>query len=208
MFPQTSLREGAPVFRRDNRRIGAFSLVEVALAIAVVAFAFVALLGLVPLGLTQFRDAMDMTIGAQIAQRVITDAEQTDFDLLLEAGRDAEGDFFTLPIRYFDEQAAEIQPGDLDAPGRAIYRVLVRVSQPGPREVGVVGSRFTSLPAENGRERFRPRDSIFLTVQVAHRPGLAPLPVGADLLWPRTAAPMGFYRMVVTRNGYIAPPKP
>ncbi len=183
-------------------RTTAFSLVEVATAIAIVAFGFVALLGLVPMGLTHFRDAMDATIGAQIAQRVITDAEQTDFDLLLAAGGKPTGDFFTLPVRYFDEQAGEVFPSAPGAASAAIYRVMVRGSWPGPRDLASKPGGFTSLPADAGKMRFRPRDSVFLTVQVAHRPGLEPLPVGADQLWPRAAAPMSHYRTVLTRNGY------
>jgi uncharacterized protein (TIGR02598 family) len=192
---------------RKARRLAAFSLVEIAAAIGIMAFAFVALMGLLPACLGNFRSAMDATIGAQIAQRVITDAEQTDFDLLLAAAGKESGDFFTLPVRYFDEQAAEVLPEAADAEMKAIYRVLVRGSLPGPRDQST-GAGFTSLPAEPGSPRFRPRDSIFLTVQVAHRPGLDAMPLGADQLWPRGAAPMTTYRTVITRNGYTAKKKP
>ena len=61
-----------------------FSLVEVVLAVGVISFAFVAIMGLIPAGLTQFRQAMDTSVGSQIAQRVIFDAEQTDFDTLVD----------------------------------------------------------------------------------------------------------------------------
>src|SRR5687767_4065395 len=73
---------------RTSRRLpelrGGFSLVEVVLAIGVVSFAFVAILGLVPAGMSQFRQAIDTAVCAQIAQRVIGDAQQTDFDLLID----------------------------------------------------------------------------------------------------------------------------
>jgi uncharacterized protein (TIGR02598 family) len=182
-------------------KLQAFSLVEIAIAIAVLAVAFVALIGLVPLGLTNFRDAMDTVIGSQIAQRVITDAEQTDFDLLLAEADKSSGEFFNLPVRFFDDQAREVFPAKPGAEAAAIYRALVRGSRPGPRDVSTVDGDFTSLPAELGKPRFEPRDSIFLTIQVAHRPGLAPLKLGTNQLWPPRSAPLSTYRTVITRNG-------
>jgi uncharacterized protein (TIGR02598 family) len=54
-----------------NRRSSAFSLVEVVLALGVVAFAIVAILGLVPTGLQTSHSSQDETRAAQIAQSVI-----------------------------------------------------------------------------------------------------------------------------------------
>jgi uncharacterized protein (TIGR02598 family) len=187
----------------SHLRQAAFSLVEVALALGVVSFSLMALIGLVPVGLGHFRDAIDATVGSQIAQRVVTDAQQTDFDLLNAKATTATSDFFVLPIRYFDEQGSEILPGAADAANQAIYQVRVRGSQPGPADSNASGCAFTSLPAAPGAERFRPRDSVFLTVQIARRPGLMALPVDEERqLWKAGAAPMSSYRMVITRNGY------
>src|SRR3954464_1029271 len=63
---------------------GAFSLIEVVLAVGVVAFAFVAILGLIPAGMSQFRQAIDTSVCAQIAQRIINEAQQTDFTVLID----------------------------------------------------------------------------------------------------------------------------
>jgi len=194
----------APERRGIGPHPGAFSIIEVALALGVVAVAFVGLIGVVPGGLSNFRSAMDLTIGAQIAQRVITDVEQTDFDLLLAAQGTGTGIFYNLPVRYFDDQEKEVFPRQTGAANAAIYRVLVRVSQPGPRDINVPADGFTSLPADTGKTRFQPRDSVFLTVQVARLPGIQPMAVGADWLWPRGVAPMSSYRSVVTRNGRTA----
>src|SRR5882757_6098701 len=62
----------------------AFSLIEVVLAVGVVAFAFVAILGLIPAGMTQFRQAIDTSVCAQIAQRIINEAQGTDFTILID----------------------------------------------------------------------------------------------------------------------------
>lgn len=66
---------------RVSARAG-FSLVEVVLAMGIVAVAFIPLLGLMPLGLSTSRQAIDTTIEAQIIQQMTSQAQQTDFSLL------------------------------------------------------------------------------------------------------------------------------
>jgi uncharacterized protein (TIGR02598 family) len=176
------------------------------MAIAIVAFALVAMLSLLPLGMNRFRQAMDYTVGAQIAQRVITDAEQTDFDRLIASAETAGERFYVLPIRYFDEQGTEIFPEDeslsAEEANLVIYQVRVRGSQPGPQDVGAGSSGFTSLPAADEEKRFRPRDATFLTVQVANIPGGGELAVDKDDLWRPGQAKMEYYTTIITRNGY------
>lgn len=55
----------------ENRKSG-FSLVEVTLALGLVAFALIALLGLIPIGLNSGRDSIDATHAAAIAQDVFS----------------------------------------------------------------------------------------------------------------------------------------
>jgi uncharacterized protein (TIGR02598 family) len=61
----------------------AFTLVEVVLSLGVVAFAFVPIIGLLPLGLDMSRKAIDATVEAHIAQQLTTQAQQTDFSVLI-----------------------------------------------------------------------------------------------------------------------------
>lgn len=189
--------------RPSTRPACAFSLVETALALGIVAFALTALVALLPGGLTQFREAMDTSIGAQIFQRVVTDVEQADFDTLLGSGRAASGGFFALPTRHFDDQGSEVTATDA---ARIVYHARVRVSPPGPAAVQDGKKEFTSLPAGLGEVRFAPRDAVFLTVQIANYPVAKELPVGPDALWLRTAAQSALrvltYSAVVTRNGH------
>jgi uncharacterized protein (TIGR02598 family) len=70
--------------RRVRASVAAFSLVEVALSIGLLATAFIPLLALMPSGLSGFRRAIDLSVCTQIAQRVINDARQMDFDLLID----------------------------------------------------------------------------------------------------------------------------
>lgn len=60
----------------------AFSLVEVVLAIGIVSFAMVSILGLIPVGLHTFRSAMDLSVEAGIAQKLVADVQRTDFQNL------------------------------------------------------------------------------------------------------------------------------
>lgn len=120
------------VLTRNRRTESAFTLVEVTLAIGVVALAFVAIFGLIPTGLNAFGGAMDTTIAAQIAQRLINEAEQSDFDSLTrETSPDSSNqvflkrnplDLFGGTVRWFDDQGNELSSAE-----RAIYHVHTRV---------------------------------------------------------------------------------
>ncbi len=184
-----------------------FSLIEVTLAIAVLAMVVVSMMALLPSGMGRFQAAMDATISAQIAQRVITDAEQSEFDRLIANTETSTPDFFVLPKRYFDVAGTEIVPKSGKEPSeaektRVVYVVRVRGSVPGPSNTGGSGGNFTSLPALTGVARFRPRASSILTLQVAQNPALRDLPIGSDLLWVRNSAPMNYYTAMITRSSF------
>ncbi len=195
--------------RRLNKRPAGFSLVESVLAVGILAFAGVGLLGLLPFGLGQMRSSIDNNVGAQLAQRVITDAEQTDFQRLLDGAETVTPDFFVLPSRYFDEQGSEVISESGATPStkqrsQIIYAVRIRGSMPGPADVAAAGPAFTSLPAADGKTRFRPRSSTFLFVQIAHRPGGLALPTDEQLRWSAGSAPMVSYSAVLARTGRTA----
>jgi uncharacterized protein (TIGR02598 family) len=97
-------------------RTAGFSLVELVMAIGIVSFAFVSLFALLPVGLTTFRHTMDTSIGSQIVQRIINEAQQTDYPTLINT---------TSNDRYFDDQGNEVQSID-----SSIYTVEVTVTAP------------------------------------------------------------------------------
>ncbi|MDX6765329.1 MAG: Verru_Chthon cassette protein B [Candidatus Methylacidiphilales bacterium] len=66
-------------FQRNSR---GFSLVEVTMALALVSFAGVVALGLLPTGLTTLRDSMNQTVEAQILQSIASQAVISKFDQL------------------------------------------------------------------------------------------------------------------------------
>jgi len=209
-------------FFKDHR-LGAsgFSLVEVVLAIGVVAFAFVAIFSLLPVGMGVFREAMDTSVSAQIVQRVVSDATETEFDSLIDPAKNGgavSGDYYALPMRYFDDQGTEVKVSDPSTPTAAerqgppgiLYWVRVRGSQPGKADPTSHNSNFpTSLPSQG--TRFNPRDSTFLTVQIAGNPAGKNLDINATtyLFDPVKAKTAGIrlqtFSVVIARNGYSKP---
>lgn len=133
----------------------AFSLVEVVMAIGIVAFAFISVLGMIPTGLSTFRQAMNTSVGSQIAQRVINDAQQMDF---LTLSNQTSGSF-----RYFDDQGNELDvSAQGDAPSNAIYHVRMVVT----------GS--TATPSSSSAGAVNPNLAT-VKVQVAANPGQKPI---------------------------------
>jgi len=101
MFPQCDTERGA----RRNRRADGFSLVETALAMAIVCFAFIPLLGLLPIGVSTMREAKDDIVAARIVQQIGNEAQQADFEALVSTGS----------LRYFDDQSRELPASQREA---------------------------------------------------------------------------------------------
>jgi uncharacterized protein (TIGR02598 family) len=79
-----------------------FSIMEVTLALGIVAIACVSIIALVPAGIQGFRSAMDQTLGSQIVKRLINEAQQTDYRELIKITADQ-------PMtRYFDDAGTEL----------------------------------------------------------------------------------------------------
>jgi uncharacterized protein (TIGR02598 family) len=64
-------------FQRRSRGSSGFSLVEVVLAMGIIAVAFIPLMGLLPIGLNTSKQAIDTTIQAQILQQMTGQAQLT-----------------------------------------------------------------------------------------------------------------------------------
>jgi uncharacterized protein (TIGR02598 family) len=162
-----------------------FSLVEVSVAIGIVAFAFVALFALLPQGANTFRRTIEVGVCSQIAQKVIADLQQMDFDQLVSTTDTAVGmvSSFRWPFgtagltRFFDEAGNEVpvdrsvglNPKTLSPQQRAkiSYWVNIRVV---PRAL---------MPAGGGGSRRCP-DLAQVTVQVAFNPSGQPLSYAQD----------------------------
>ena len=82
-----------------NRK--AFSLVEVAMAMGMITFCLVAVLGLLPVGLSTFRTATETTIESQIVNQIASDATLMPFSEL--------SDFAGGSPYYFNEEGSPVQ---------------------------------------------------------------------------------------------------
>lgn len=80
----------------SKKRAAAFSLVEVVLALGVMSFCLLTVIGLLPVGLTTLRDAAQQTVEGQIVQRVGSQMQLTQFTQL--------DDHFGGKVFYFDDE--------------------------------------------------------------------------------------------------------
>ncbi|HSI86064.1 MAG: Verru_Chthon cassette protein B [Candidatus Methylacidiphilales bacterium] len=110
----------------------AFSLIEVTIAIGITAFGGITMMGLLSVGLSNFRSAVDMSVGAQIMQQVVADVQQSSFsNIQSSGGSNALPDTAVpLPVRYFDDQGTEQGRNGAALPVNqpVVYHVAVGVS--------------------------------------------------------------------------------
>lgn len=157
---------------RAGKSRSGFSLLEVAFAIGVAASAFVGVFGLLPVGLNTYHSAINVSVGTQIAQRVISELQHTDFGTLTQNATGVANDTFryqtTLSnnrpttVRYFDLQGTEVVPASPDALAaseqqKIVYWVNTRVMP------------VTTPPSSAGSAANANLATV--TIQVASNPG-------------------------------------
>ena len=166
-----------PRFQSRTGRNGGFTLIEVAIAVGILAVSLVALLGLLPGGMSNFRKAMDTSVTAQISQRILQDMNQAEFDEVIDYAnlpKDALGYCqphfsFRAPrvreprLRYFDEQGVEIIPAGngtalSESEKRAVVyhvntRIIPRAELPTVNETGAQVAQVTIQVARNPSSR-------------------------------------------------------
>ncbi len=107
-----------PSLPRDagEQRSRAFTLVEMALALGIVSFALVALLGMLPIGLQASRAAGDLTVTTEITHRLVGMIEQAGYskcssDPTIPNSSTLESSFY-----YFDAGGAPLVPASAGVP--------------------------------------------------------------------------------------------
>jgi len=98
-----------------------FSLIEIAIALGILAFALIPVLGLMPIGLTTLRDTVDTTVSARIAQTVVNQAQQADYNSLPVTGG---------TTYYFDEQGDLIPNSTGALSTGALYKASLQIGEP------------------------------------------------------------------------------
>jgi uncharacterized protein (TIGR02598 family) len=168
--------------KTNNRRQDGFSLIEMVLAIGVIAFAFLSLLALLPAGMSNFRDSNDRSIGTWINQQIVGELQQTDPGSL-PSGNNAQ-------VRYFDVDGGEVKTAGGGIPNGTIYQVHARVST------------SPTLPgAVNANENL-----AMVTVQIANNPGNQPLLFDGQNLWmAKPGVSMTTYSTFIATPGGACP---
>src|SRR4030095_8999506 len=92
-----------PAAAPTRSRSAGFSLPEVAMAIGIIAIAFVALIGLLPVGLNTYRAAIDEANQTWIMQSMTSMIQTTDFARVEELDYKVSNEIY-----YFDEEGALI----------------------------------------------------------------------------------------------------
>lgn len=138
---------GIPV-RPSN--ISGFSLVEIVIAMGILTFCLVAIMGLLPVGLSTLREATGATIEAQIVSQIASDVAQTPFRSL--------EDFASTGPYYFDNEGRRVA-GATDA----VYSAALVVA--GPNYPGRPNDIITSLKnlqirISNPRDQVSPDDPV------------------------------------------------
>lgn len=130
-----------PSSKRPLRKAAGFSLVETAIAIGLMAFALVSIMGLVPMGLTTFRKAMDTSVGSQIVQQVLADVQQAS-DISQQAGAQT--------FRYFDDQGNYLGNSETTGtiPSTALYHVNTVVQFPSQYPQGHFSDKLATILIE------------------------------------------------------------
>ncbi len=121
-----------------NHRKSGFSLVEVVVAVGIVATVFVAFLGLIPLGLENMSDAGNITTQSRIAQKIIGEIQLSEWRDENQGGTDAKNsiiDSFDGDTRYYDEFGDETNDES-----ERVYLAEIEVLQTGQGDVTLPGA--------------------------------------------------------------------
>lgn len=184
---------------------------EVVLAIGVVAFAFVGILGLLPAGLTAFRKATDMSVGSQILQKIVEDARQTDFATLVDfkntGASGASPVTFRAPLvsapawRYFDEAGNEVVPAD-PAARQAPASLSAQEKTQVVYDVSTRVVTTTALPSNGDTAAVTNCEYLAtLTVQIVDNPGNAPVTFdGNYLVVPARGLSVKTFSVLLSKN--------
>ncbi len=129
--------------RSIRGRNEAFSLVEVTLALGIVSFAMVTMVGLIPLGLVTLRTAMDSTTESQIVQEIGSQTRLTAFSQLSAQ--------YSGTVFYYDEEGTFLTNSSALNPvsAPAATRYWVTATLVGPSFPGSTNAPTASPTANN-----------------------------------------------------------
>ena len=128
LFKQSLLKVRA---RRRPQVESGFSLVEVVIALGIVATVMIALLALLPLGMDALRESADLTVQSRIAQDLIGDVQQADWDTL---------DRYRNELRYYDGEGTTVETAGA---GQRLYTAKIEFPDTDINLPGLGKNRYT-----------------------------------------------------------------
>ncbi len=114
-----------PTGLRIDRCLG-FSLIEITVALGIISFAAITLLGLIPLGLQATRDSQERMASAELSRAAVGITQQTSLSALTEG---------TEESAYYDRELIEVGSGD-DWFYQVDYRIDNSATLPASGQVG------------------------------------------------------------------------
>ena len=114
-----------PIINKPKTR--GFTLVETVLALGIVATVMVTLMALLPTGMDIMKEAGTNTVGARIANQLVSKLQLSDYDKI-QQWHDEE--------RYYDDMGTEVFKSDDDFKMRRIYTAKVEVDEESPELPG------------------------------------------------------------------------
>ncbi len=136
------------------------------MALGIISFGFLSIVGMLPLGMDTSRRAKDSTIEAQIRRLMVNQAQQTDFSRLAGLAErdalafDAQGSLAgaerTLYRAAFDVTMSTDLPGSTSSRLATVTIYILNTSSPHGKSQGSLASnpganKYTVLVADNGR---------------------------------------------------------
>lgn len=140
-------------FSRSSAK--AATLVELVLALGILAVAMVSLLGMLTRGVGTMKKAADLATESRIVQQLIDEVQATDWDRLDAVVAEA-----SFQTRYFDDQ------GIITSRGRQIYTTRIYLDQ-SPDDTGPA----FGLPGDEAVGVDRKSDLRRVIVRITHVPG-------------------------------------
>jgi uncharacterized protein (TIGR02598 family) len=135
-----------------------FTLIEVTIALGLVSFALVGLMGMLPVGLSNFREAMEIQTQTRIAQQIAAELQLTPFQTI------SDGTFQTAFPRFYNDEGTPVTaaesiftvtaaaPGNLELPGpQAGTNTLLLTFQIGKKSAPGRTEEFSIITANTGQ---------------------------------------------------------
>lgn len=138
----------------------AFSLIEVVFALGIIATVGVTMIGLLPSGFKNVKEAGDLAVNSRILQSVSSDALTSDWKEYEEQFT-ADGKLW----RYYDDQG-----NTLDDKGAQnhIYTALIQIADPSSNDSAISA---ISLPGDENMQLDRSSDLRKIVIRISNLPG-------------------------------------